>query len=402
MRRLLALLCCLLLIGSSNQFDSHNLRHQFAKLTSQSQRLAAIQLAYYHQQTQYLENLAFSNYWYLYLAELGSARFQWLLARHQHEQQQPQQRDYWLQRAAQQNHLPAIIDLIEYGPQSSRSEWLNLAAKNAPDELFDYTSSLKEYWANDLIFASYRALAEQGYQPAQEMHRLAEQYFNKPVLRQTSLPADCQQHITFVVTSVASAQRAESLVREFYADQQIQSLPICIRGIQGYQRSRLACSLKASARMNCEGEALWPDGPRDYRVFILDKGKAYVRGSAMYLDMQDSYAVFKHELAHWVGFVDEYKLPETLAKQFCNDNPPQIPNLIITAKSSPKPELTQHKLWRQLSHLNTAIARASTCDNTDYQAWRLVDRMTYMQFQELAMDEVYLALMKLTFADQIN
>jgi hypothetical protein len=86
----------------------------------------------------------------------------------------------------------------------------------------------------------------------------------------------------------------------------------------------------------------------------------------MYLDQQDTYDVFIHELAHFSGFVDEYPLTAEMAKQICEGQ--NAPNLMFTDTN---PNLSK-------------LVAARTCDNHPNQAYKTSKKLTFMEYHDVA------------------
>ncbi|NTS75323.1 hypothetical protein HR060_00470 [Catenovulum sp. SM1970] len=65
----------------------------------------------------------------------------------------------------------------------------------------------------------------------------------------------------------------------------------------------------------------WHSEDYGYRIVInAHQPRAYVRGHSMYIDDTTSYNVIRHELAHWLGFEDEYSLSSHIANNVCQLN----------------------------------------------------------------------------------
>ena len=90
---------------------------------------------------------------------------------------------------------------------------------------------------------------------------------------------------------------------------------ICFTPVKYISKQRLNCVHDEDEAIRCD-ESIWDEKldeisfkPR-YLAILVDKGGANVNSGILYLDSNDTEKVFMHELAHLLGFVDEYPLPK--------------------------------------------------------------------------------------------
>jgi tetratricopeptide (TPR) repeat protein len=324
-----------------------------------------------------------------------------------------QQRMQYLEKAAMNDHMPAIIALSKYyyeqNDASNALKWLYKASQ------FDHTS----------IFRMAKILWDQGkYEEATEAFErasindyVANAYFdtikNTPrqslsILGQSSLALSdqCSQQLQFVATSLDSAVQASTFKKQYELDMSLNSLPICIGPIIWLAENELMCRL-VGYRKVCDltrlAEVAFTPA-YTHLVFFLNEGKGYVQNGIMYLDEADTYTVFVHELAHFVGFVDEYAVSSSLATQYCNSS--KAPNLVVGAKA----DFGENKTFQMWQTYNQAlltsqdstfnysnvsdeatpnhnkpieISQSSTCAALDIKSYKPSNELTFMQFHDI-------------------
>ena len=222
----------------------------------------------------------------------------------------------------------------------------------------------------------------------------------------------CSQTLLFVVGQVESLEQAEQFKQKFTADERLKRLPICIRPTLWFAPDKLACSSSEVAimaseeatnqRISCDLGLLAEDLEEQYfthLVMFAEQGKANVHNGIMYLDQQDDYNVFVHELAHFVGFVDEYPLNAGLASNVCSAS--NVPNLVFGSASGKDIDLAY---WQGLElDLGTQLVKAKTCDNHPTQAYKMTDRLTFMEYHDVAyIPSTYLKIWRLLLQQPIN
>lgn len=193
----------------------------------------------------------------------------------------------------------------------------------------------------------------------------------KRFANQPSLPQTCTQQLLFVTGEAKSLAQAERFKQQFFDDQRLQSLPICIHELIWFNPAAVQCEHdnEVHNRISCDLPLL-AQGLKSRKfthlVVFADSGKANVHNGIMYLDQKDTYDVFVHELAHFSGFVDEYPLSVDMAKQICEGQ--NAPNLMFTD--------TRDSISK--------LVAARTCDNHANQAYKTSRRLTFMEYHDVA------------------
>jgi hypothetical protein len=199
------------------------------------------------------------------------------------------------------------------------------------------------------------------------------------------LPDDCKQKLLFVTPDIESLAQAEHFKSRFKQDPRINSLPICIYDVTWFDPVDISCeeNWQQSGRLGCQLLSLakkLKSVPFTHLVMFAEKGKANVHNGIMFLDRQDTYDVFIHELAHFSGFIDEYPLSKGLAKRVCAGV--DAPNIVFKQAGESDVD-RQH--WQSIGLQNsTDIFMARTCDNHTAQAFKTSNQLTFMEYHDTA------------------
>lgn len=205
-------------------------------------------------------------------------------------------------------------------------------------------------------------------------------------MRQIStLPNDCKQKLLFVTPNIESLAQAEHFRSRFAQDQRLNDLSICIYDVTWFDPVDINCekNWQQSGRLGCQlmslAEKLKPL-PFTHLVMFAKQGKANVHNGIMFLDRQDTYDVFIHELAHFSGFVDEYPLSQELAKRICAGV--DAPNMVF--KQQAQREADQ-QYWQSIGLQNSSeLFESRTCDNHTSQAFKASSQLTFMEYHDTA------------------
>ncbi|MDG1751482.1 MAG: hypothetical protein P8I03_07465 [Thalassotalea sp.] len=125
-----------------------------------------------------------------------------------------------------------------------------------------------------------------------------------------SLDKGCVASIQFFATNFADLRYTQGLI------EQISSGPLskysCFESVRYIPLNKLACFHEKDEAITCD-EAIWQAYKKEIDTrfigVMVPKGGAKVHNGIMYLDNDDTVDVFAHELAHLLGFIDEYSLP---------------------------------------------------------------------------------------------
>jgi len=144
-------------------------------------------------------------------------------------------------------------------------------------------------------------------------------------------------------------------------------------------KKRLSCQHENNEAIRCD-ETIWmeglPDEPvvdRDIRFLavLIEKGGANVSSGILYLDSEDTVDVFFHEIAHLLGFVDEYPLAKNhqrclsvQTKMFAH-NIAVLPRLYQGTRPEVRAEILSQLPWAKYIEASTELVTKTS------QGWLL-------------------------------
>lgn len=335
-------------------------------------------------------------YWLQYAAEQGDAQAQYAFAQ---DSTNSTLSIHYLTKAANQGHGQAQLGLFNYWAEKNRPgkalAWLRTAAQQ------DGPSAMQ--LAREL---SQQGKAKQAMRALQQGAKLGDEQAIRYLQAQLVTPGPdgrainsagpsvereaCSQRLQFLATSLHSLIQGEKFVAQFASDTRLQTLPICINPVIWLQPRQLSCQSdwRGRGRLGCDIADVSPYLQKtkfSHIVVFSGRGKANVHNGFMFLDSQDDYQVFVHELAHFAGFIDEYPLSPQLAEATCETL--QAPNLRVAPGNS-QPNAT---FWQGLK-VDVRLSKARTCDNHGYQAYKPTTELTFMEFYDFNnIPDIYLA-----------
>ncbi|XQW83743.1 hypothetical protein ACOYR1_11385 [Thalassotalea piscium] len=132
----------------------------------------------------------------------------------------------------------------------------------------------------------------------------------------TSFPPSCLS-IQVFATTLDDLKKSSELIQEVKGT--VVGRHFCFSTPRYISKKALACHYDSNSAIRCD-EASWHPYLNSittrYLGVMLPKGGANVHEGILYLDSNDDVNVFKHELLHLAGFIDEYPLPRD--HPFCN------------------------------------------------------------------------------------
>ena len=370
------------------------------------------------------------------------------LANYFSEQQNNTQALYWWQYAAKLgNHLASISLMNHYlssGQLEQAVESIENTTKN--EQLFLYRIELsliqgdvtkaisltrdlqqdkyvvklkhifKRYKIDDKWPMDYKGIANRKISTSYQMVNLANQ-IDFPLLSDYS--TQCVNSVQVFATNLSDLFYAEKLI------QQVQKSSIganfCFAPVRYIPLHQLACQHKQGHVAQCDQLALseLTDINTRYISILLPNGGAKVDHGIMYLDRNDTPEVFEHELAHWLGFIDEYPLPAN--HQRCHQKQAKPFSHNIAVLSEKQSNLTRKQLLQQIPwssfikdttplktktdagwKLGTPVKYkndiglypAETCNNNALLAFKPLSHRTKLQYFELTFPKYYAELIK--------
>lgn len=245
-----------------------------------------------------------------------------------------------------------------------------------------------QQWQNGLVeqaIESFKLAANLGSSTARFYLPYVSRLNNQPE-QNSSLAhwanAQCKQQLVFIAADLSALSQANLMMQQFKQDKRLRTLPICIAPQIVFVPELLQCEdHDAATRITCDIAPLGATLKNvqfTQLVVFTQSGKANVHNGIMYLDQQDTYDVFVHELAHFAGFVDEYPLSAGLAERICAGV--DAPNIVFQQAGQTQPNVDY---WRRLKLLSkVAQTPVRTCDNTSAQAFKASPEMTFMEYHD--------------------
>lgn len=323
-----------------------------------------------------------------------------------------QERIRYLEQAALNEHVPAIIALSKYyyeeNDVNNALRWLGKASEYDHTNIYRLAKMLWRQGSYDEAIEAFHLasskdpLAKTYSQTLEISPRQSLSALSKPALPRKD---ECAQQLQFVAISLDSAVQANTFKTNFEQDTRLTELPICIKPVVWLAEDELNCKL-VDHRNVCDlskivERTFIPD--YTHLVFFLHEGKAYVQDGLMFLDEADTYSVFVHELAHFVGFVDEYAVSSELASQYCNET--DAPNLIVNENENFYEDDT-FQMWQRyhnrITQLKVAgmdsvglsdssqtalqsglkVSQSRTCASLNKMSYKPSNKLTFMQYHD--------------------
>ncbi len=239
----------------------------------------------------------------------------------------------------------------------------------------------------------------------------------------------CTASIQFYATTLTDFRKMHQLLK------QIENHPLaefsCFSSVRYIPYQRLQCIHDDEEAITCD-ESIWKNYTdvinTRFIAILVPKGGAKVHNGIMYLDREDTVDVFAHELAHLLGFIDEYSLPKNHAKclkpqkQIFSHNISVLP-LFYNFDDKPERKTILSQLsWGHLIQESTPIFTkinngwllgtpdifheklgiffSDTCANKrdrgvmNLQSYKPIAQQTLLNYYELTFPKVYYQLLK--------
>lgn len=211
---------------------------------------------------------------------------------------------------------------------------------------------------------------------------------------QLRLPV-CHLNIQFLVSDYKGLVYADKLMRRWQQDSSVVSLPVCFNRTVSFDAEQVKCDDLKNTRLSCEltlmARHIQIPAKTLPVVIYGDKGQANYNNGIIFINHHKRYGVFKHELMHHFGFMDEYPLTGVVRARLCHREGPGWvgENLYIMPANTPQGELPDK------------MVPVRACEGTSSQAYKPVDMMTVMEFMDQPLPSEYSqkAINKLTAED---
>ncbi|GAA6183744.1 hypothetical protein [Aliiglaciecola sp. NS0011-25] len=319
-----------------------------------------------------------------------------------------------LENAAYSGHKKAIVSLYYLLNKKGTADQDNLWFAQAAEIDIDLTSAYADFlWLQQSPEVSIEWLNKQADNPVNEVKYqtatlaadIEHTRWRKPVTtfldNRTEQPR-CAIDIQFIAGSLLAIEQIAELSHRFQGDPRFASFPICFNPPVWLSPEALACSNAADKRLTCSLQAVSELASLTdftHAIVVADSGIANVHNGVMFLDKQDDYRVFLHELAHFAGFVDEYEVDAQMANKLCTST--QAPNLVYAEN---KPVLSNTEFARyQTDYEDLVLTKTSTCEQVNSNAYKPVQQTTFMEHHDIGViPKVYLNIWKDSLNDKLS
>ena len=386
---------------------------------SYSRRLAkfddniALQLANYFYQEQ---NKVKALFWWRHAAKLGNASANINLMHYYLSVAQLDEALKIIKSVPQSDH--AIFYQIQIALiEGNVTEALSLTRElKEPNHRIKLERIFKRYKIDDKWKLDKRGVSEKRISTSYQMMNLAS-HIDFPLLSEYSI--QCRNSVQVFATNFSDLLYSEKLIQQ--VQKSIIGAKFCFAPVRYIPLSQLGCQHKLDQAAQCDELVLskLTDIGTRYISILLPNGGAKVDHGIMYIDRSDTADVFEHELAHWLGFIDEYPLPDNHLRCGQKQKEPFSHNVAVLSQD--QANLTREQLLRQLPwssfiknttplktktdtgwKLGTPIKYrkqiglfpAKTCNGNQVQSFKPVAHRTKLQYFELAFPVVYSAFLE--------
>lgn len=309
----------------------------------------------------------------------------------------PSRRLNLMHQAAEQGHdrasLALFVHYSESNQETKAKKWGEVASFTFPHAAIQMA---KSFWQmGEVEHASQmlkRAKENNDPKSAQLLNLISQYSPNNIIDPQASLALNCAVNIQLVAATLPAMTQVYKLLDSYSQDKRLAELPICFNLPVWLEANKMNCTGDDNKRLQCSLSALIELSEQrsfTHAVVVAEKGVANVNNGIMYLDEKDDYQVFVHELAHFAGFVDEYRVNETIANNFCRRK--SAPNLVF-AKHLPNIQTTHFAQYKS-AFPQLRLTSTDTCDSTEFQAFKPTAEMTFLEQHEIGViPDIYLRI----------
>ncbi|MDO6566065.1 sel1 repeat family protein [Alteromonas sp. 1_MG-2023] len=323
----------------------------------------------------------------------------------------PDKREKWLIRAAEQGYMPAQAALADWyllhAQPGLAKPWLEKTAMQDMQSAFKYGRLLWDENNREDAKSYILRAAKEGHKLAQQLSSVINRYTPTTSSRVAnynwqSKPV-CYQRIQLVATSLATIARADRLYKDYLNDERLSELPLCIAPPIWLENNVLDCHANFNGQGNlaCNVKPLAPlveTRNITHAIVVSEQGKANVQNGVMYLDISDSYTVMVHELAHFAGFIDEYALSRNAARRYCSNEGISTfapPNLTMDGAIAYHPQNTVNRWETKAKNefLPLRVGFAKTCGEINVTSYKPSRVITFMEHHDSGViPDLYLSL----------
>ena len=282
-------------------------------------------------------------------------------------QKREQQRLLWLNQASRIGHVEAVIALFEHLVQSRRlDEAKHLLLSTAQQEdvrVLEKQIHLALLLGDKALFYSATKQLSVLSAEAEVLSVLSKFQVFEHRVDNTS----CSFSFLPVATNYHNMVLLNALVTELKQSQFGQY--VCFEPVRYQSLESLECEyIGKTQRISCN-PLVWKKHREtiasNYLLVMVPQGGANVNNGIVYIDQYDSFNVLLHEMAHILGFVDEYPLPVNHVKCLSSQQQPFSHNVVVLDlnKSKNRTEILKQIPWASMIKPSTPIV-THTLDGT--------------------------------------
>jgi hypothetical protein len=221
------------------------------------------------------------------------------------------------------------------------------------------------------------------------------QYVHNTVPSPIHSNSSCSLTLQPVVQSRAGSRQLQLLQQQWLQDPQLSSLSVCFLPEKRVNSTDLQCSYQLGQRIQCQYPVLMShvaEGGFSQLLLVAGEGNANYNNGIVQLAESSSFAVFRHEFAHILGFIDEYSLSAQVAATECNSDKIR-PNLLTN-----KNQLDVFLQHWQLHPDEVQLMPVDSCNKVGVQAYAPVNNLSFMRSHEAEVPALYFELMQKVLA----
>ena len=260
--------------------------------------------------------------------------------------------------------------------------------------------------------------------PSEELESFSKKLLRYNVLNTPHIPsqANCLASIAPYATNLRDLAYFEELI----SSSTLATLQpyLCFSPVQYISKITLACHQSTNEAIRCD-ESIWPNNKRvsvdRFIAVLVEKGGANVNAGILYIDRHDNAEVFYHELAHLLGFIDEYALPKNhsrcLAVQnaMFSHNVAILPRFYQGSREKVRAIILSELPWAKYISRKTSLVThtaqgwklgtvskegdsvgafiAESCNEKDFVAIKPLKQRTRMRYYQTGFPALYLQLL---------
>jgi hypothetical protein len=213
-------------------------------------------------------------------------------------QTEPREKAYWLQKAVVKNHLPAMELAVTEALQTQ--DWSQVSTL-----LTNYTvTGDRKPFSRPFLHAKIALdVINNGVKPLASYS--TSQYQNQ----------QCVMNVLPVAKSDDELTILNQILKQLDSST-IESLKICFSDTVVVPELFAICSERCN--LTQLGSLFFKNTQFSHYLMLTNSEKAFVQAGLMYLPRDAREKVIMHEIAHWFGLIDEYRVSESLQSDICS------------------------------------------------------------------------------------